>query len=196
MKMRIVPWMTDDSVGFLNGYMSAFAKRTKRWPRILEFGMGASTLFFAFRSEVLVSFDHDPHWFEKIVKILAIEDYRHERAYRVNRPYAKEIADRVGSEQFDIISIDGRDRVECLKQCLKLELLTQTGVLIIDNTERISGENGRYGEMIPLLRDAFHCVHFEQAGLDRTGWMAGHRWITTVASRRNAPQYTSIGNIL
>src|SRR5690606_22979284 len=38
------------------------------------------------------------------------------------------------NEKFNIIIVDGRDRVNCCKQCLNA--LTDDGVVVLDNTER------------------------------------------------------------
>ncbi|MFV0359866.1 hypothetical protein [Tropicimonas sp.] len=185
--------MTDDSVGFMCAWTEWFNAGNSRLPRVLEFGMGASTLFLRDRAEAIVSFEHDAEWFGRVVKMLEILDLPHPRAILAGRPYSDRIEAEAGTEKFDLISIDGRDRVACLREVLRLDLLAGDGILVLDNTERITTHNGRYAGMAPLLRPDFNVVHFEQLGRDRAGWIPGHRWVTTIAWRRSGVQYTTRG---
>jgi predicted O-methyltransferase YrrM len=193
MELRSVPWMTDGSVEFLYRFIERHVKETGSGPAILEFGMGASTLFFAQRASVLVSFEHDAEWHGAVSRIVEIQNIGNARLHLLPRPYSERVEDIVGAEAFDIVSIDGRDRVACLREVLRSSLLREDGVIVLDNTERITGYNGRYSQAYELLRDDFTMVHFEQSGRDRTGWQAPHRWLTTVAWRRSGQQYTTLG---
>lgn len=196
MELRNVPWMTDGSVGFLTGFIEGFSKVAGTGPATLEFGMGASTLYFAQRASTLVSFEHDEVWHSAVSRMAELQGSNNVRFHLLPRPYSERIAQLVGTERFDIISIDGRDRCGCLREVLKCDLLRRDGVIVFDNTERITGYNGRYAEALELLRDDFAMVHFEQIGRDRTGWQAPHRWLTTVAWRRSEQHYTTAGAIL
>lgn len=188
--MRIVAWMTDDAVAFLNGFATERQRKIGILPKVLEFGTGASTLFFATRSSKVIGFEHDRPWHDRTRAHLDIEGFKHVTLHRLDRPYSDRLREIVGEQTFDIVSIDGRDRVACLAKVLDNKCLADDGVLVIDNTERL---DGRYAPMKEMLREEFNCVHFEQIGLDRTGWDAPHRWITTVAWRKNGVQYTTKG---
>ena len=61
---RSLPWLTDQSITFLEG----FVKNIVNNPKILEFGSGSSTLFFANKSSEIVSFEHDPQWHKHVSK--------------------------------------------------------------------------------------------------------------------------------
>jgi predicted O-methyltransferase YrrM len=196
MELRSVPWMTDGSVGFLTGFIERFRRVTGSAPAILEFGVGASTLFFAQRASSLVSFEHDESWHGAISRIVELQGNNNARLQLLPRPYSERVTELVGAERFDIVSIDGRDRVACLREVLGSNLLRRDGIIVFDNTERITGYNGRYAEAFDLLRDAYTMIHFEQIGRDRTGWQAPHRWLTTVAWRRSEQQYTTVGATL
>jgi len=77
--------------------------------------------------------------------------------------------------QFDVLSIDGRRRVQCAKS--SHELIKPGGFLMLDNDER-----PRYGEIHEMLSD-WKKTRFEQEGVDYTGWDHGHpegSWITTI----------------
>jgi hypothetical protein len=193
MTLRVVPWMTDDSVRFIDCFIDRIKAREGRSARILEFGMGASTLYFSQKGAHVTSFEHDKSWYEKIVAILAASGFRHISAFLEERPYHNKIEKRVVNAKFDVISIDGRDRVLCLKEVLRLNSVLDNGIIVIDNTERISGDGARYHEMLMLLEGTFSAIHFEQIGPDRAMWQAPHRWITTVAWKNTIGQFTTRG---
>jgi hypothetical protein len=188
--LRATPWMTDGSVAFLRNFCLLFAEKHHTLPSILEFGAGAGTLFFASHAAALVTYEDNPQWCQNIKSVLETFAFGHCRMILAERPYSNCLNNV--SEKYDVISIDGRDRVLCLKQCLQLGLLAQDGVLVLDNTERINNYGGMYKEMLCLLED-FSLIHFEQLGKDSTGWNAPHRWITTIAFRKADTQYTTQG---
>lgn|SRR4030042_2121653 len=192
MTIRSIPWMTDDSVRFIYNFIDNYKKGEKILPSILEFGMGASTFFFAYRSSVLVSFEHNIEWYTKVTEMLKLQDIKHNYSYFEKRPYSNKIKEKVGLKKFDIISIDGRDRISCLEEILNQSLLAKDGIIVIDNTERVIG--GKYEKMYSLLDIDFNMVHFEQLGADREGWVAPHRWITSIAYKKIHKQYTTLGN--
>jgi predicted O-methyltransferase YrrM len=195
MALRSTPWMTDQSVEFINGFIVTCRDRLGRLPRVLEFGSGASTVFFLDRTSYLMSFEHDEAWHKKVAAVVAVFGGK-ASCYLEPRPYSTVIEARTsGMPQFDIIAIDGRDRMLCLKEVLRLDLLAKDGILIVDNTERITGYGGGYRSLLQML-DAFHIVHFEQTERDRSGWLANHRWITTIAVRRSDALYTTAGKLV
>ncbi|KQU79327.1 hypothetical protein ASD00_36350 [Ensifer sp. Root31] len=192
--MRSVPWMTDDSVEFICNFSAGTKDRTLQLPRVLEFGCGSSTLFYAFKSSLLISFEHDVAWSKKVIGHLEIEGVNHAHVHLLPRPYSTKVAEIVGDFKFDLISIDGRDRLLCLQEALRLDLLAPNGIIVIDNTERITTEDKRYAPMVDELDNhGFRHTHFEQLGMDRSGWIAPHRWLTTVAWKAAGIQYTSKG---
>lgn len=195
MAMRVVPWMTDDSVEFLAGYLEWLKRVEKREARILEFGMGSSTLFFIDKCKAITGFEHDEEWHTRVVKMLDLLGYDHCKAILAKRPYSDRIEEETRDTRFDLISIDGRDRIKCLREVLRLDLLAENGVLVLDNTERIRTEQGApYAKMPELLAEDFNVVHFEQmARRDRSGRRARSRWCTTIAWRRRGIQFTTKG---
>lgn len=190
--LRASPWMTDGSVAFLRNLCLLRQARGQGLPRILEFGMGAGTLFFASHSSLLVSVEHDKAWHNAIRSVVLGAKQMHCQLLLADVPYWN-VAGNFEPGAFDIISIDGRDRVRCLEECLAHRLLAQDGVIVLDNTERIRGYDAPYAAMLPLLEEDHELIHFEQAGPDKTGWLAPHRWVTTVAFRRGETRYTTLG---
>ena len=56
--LRPVPWVTEQAIEFLESYFE-----THENPKVLEFGAGSSTVWFAKRTNQLTSVEHDPKWF-------------------------------------------------------------------------------------------------------------------------------------
>lgn len=193
---RTLPWFTDGSIRFLEGFIHNATVRNKARPRVLEFGMGAGTLYWAPRAGEVISFEHDARWHASIQAAVTGLGFANCKLILGTRPYWKEVEAAIAGRQFDIIAIDGRDRVGCLEEVMRLGALAKGGVLVLDNTERISGQDKRYAPMVDMLAPRFESIHFEQAGTDVTGWTADHRWLTTIAFERGAPTYTTLGNTL
>lgn len=130
-----IPWVTYSFIDFIKG-------RLNHQHTIFEFGSGNSTYFYAKYAGIVVSVEHDREWFDKILKT------KPENAELI---YCELVRDgdycRVPlklEEKFDIIIVDGRDRVNCCKQ--SLNALSEKGVVVLDDSER-----GSYKEGIDFL---------------------------------------------
>lgn len=120
-----IPWVTYSFIDFIK-------ERLAKHHTIFEFGSGNSTFFYAKYAGIVVSVEHDKEWYDKIVKskpensemifcdLVAGGDYCH-------MPLNLE-------EKFDIIIVDGRDRVNCCKQAINA--LSENGVVVLDDSER------------------------------------------------------------
>jgi hypothetical protein len=120
-----IPWVTYSFIDFIK-------ERLRKQHTVFEFGSGNSTFFYAKYAGLVVSVEHDKEWFEKIVKskpensemifceLVKGGDYCH-------MPVKLE-------EKFDIIIVDGRDRVNCCKQAVNA--LSANGVVVLDDSER------------------------------------------------------------
>jgi hypothetical protein len=120
-----IPWVTYSFIDFIK-------ERIKKHHTVFEFGSGNSTFFYAKYSGLVVSVEHDKEWYDKIVKekpensemiyceLVRGGDYCH-------MPVKLE-------EKFDVIIVDGRDRVNCCKQAA--DALTPEGVVVLDDSER------------------------------------------------------------
>lgn len=137
--MRTIPWITKDAIIFLNSLdLSNY--------NILEFGMGGSTIYFASRCKHLISIEHDSNWYKNVNKYLVDNTMdKNVQSYLKQRPY-NTICETLTNIKFDLIFIDGRDRVECAKSSIKL--LSDHGIIMLDNAER-----ERYSEIYDLLKD-------------------------------------------
>lgn len=120
-----IPWVTYSFIDFIR-------ERIKKQHTVFEFGSGNSTFFYAKYAGIVVSVEHDKEWYDKIVKekpensemifceLVRGGDY-------CKMPVKLE-------ESFDIIIVDGRDRVNCCKQAV--DALSPTGVIVLDDSER------------------------------------------------------------
>jgi predicted O-methyltransferase YrrM len=138
---RTEPWIAEGIIALLDIFFEA-----NRSARVLETGMGGSTIYFEKRSRMLVSIEHDQGWFFKIAnKFFQIVDMRMDDESQFlctnylnfhlanKRPY-HQIIDKIPDNFFDLILIDGRDRVKCIRSAIPK--LKPGGWLVLDNSER------------------------------------------------------------
>ena len=126
-----LPWLTYPAIEFIK-------KRINKDLSVFEYGCGGSTLWWAPRVREVVSVEHDKKWYDKVVsKVPDNVSINHiELVYGGN--YSKKITEF--KNKFDIIVIDGRDRVNCALNCL--DALTLNGVIIWDNSDRPEYSDG------------------------------------------------------
>jgi len=122
-----IPWVTYSFIDFIK-------ERLSKQHTVFEFGSGNSTYFYAKYAGIVVSVEHDKEWFDKIEKSEAKPE-NSELIYceLVRGGDYCQTPLKLG-EKFDIIIVDGRDRVNCCKK--GLEALTEAGVLVLDDSER------------------------------------------------------------
>jgi predicted O-methyltransferase YrrM len=182
---RIIPWMTDGSVHFIE----SFLRKRNNNLNILEFGSGASTLYFSTRCKSLLTFEHDFQWADAIRKTASALSMNNLTLLCRDAPYNGCILDEIENyniKKFEIISIDGINRVECLEECVSSNLLTDDGILVLDNTERIYYYGKPYEKYLEILENDYYLINFEQTTeYDVTGWRPPHKWITSVAFKKS-----------
>lgn len=120
-----LPWVTYSFIDFIK-------TRLNKNLSIFEYGSGNSTLFYAKHVQKVVSVEHDEAWFHKIVKEKAANAEMIFTALEKDGEYSKKAV--LLGEKFDVIIVDGRDRVNCCKN--SVEALTANGVLVLDDSER------------------------------------------------------------
>lgn len=119
-----IPWNTYPFVKFIE------PRLTKSF-NVFEYGCGNSTIWYAGRVEKITAVENDREWFEKI-KVGVPDNARIiYRELQYGGDYCREVLNH--DQQFNIIIIDGRDRVNSVKNSIKK--LTEDGVIIFDNVE-------------------------------------------------------------
>ena len=127
-----IPWYTYSSIKFIKNRIDGKFK-------VFEYGSGNSTIWYSRRVKKVVSVEHDKAWFcsvkNKLPKELNINyvfkdlDSKEYERYILN--FQKE---------FDIIILDGRNRVNCCMNCL--DALKEDGIVIWDNSDRTKYSDG------------------------------------------------------
>jgi precorrin-6B methylase 2 len=120
-----LPWMTYPAIEFIR-------KRVKPDMSVFEYGSGGSTIWWANQVREVISVEHDRAWFEKVAKNVGSRA----TVYQIDLVYGGEYSRAIQKFQnrFDVVVVDGRDRVNCVKNCLPA--LKPSGVVILDNSER------------------------------------------------------------
>ena len=127
-----IPWFTYSFIDFLQ-------ERLTKHQRVFEFGSGNSTRYFAEKCLSIHSVEHHQEWYKlgldkkpenaELTFIELDQDGKYCRAAKAS------------NHTYDIIIVDGRDRVNCCKQ--SIEVLTDQGVIILDDSERVKYEEAR-----------------------------------------------------
>jgi hypothetical protein len=132
-----LPWLSYPMIHFLEHYLD-------KNMTIFEFGSGNSTLFFAERVKRVVSIEHDKKWYDRALSLMPknVEMIFQELEY--GGDYCKTL--KKLNETFDIIFVDGRDRVNCVKE--SAFSLNTGGIIILDDSGR-----ERYKEAFDFLKE-------------------------------------------
>lgn len=122
-----IPWMTYSSINFIE------QKLLLKPMQVFEFGSGNSTVWFASRVQSIISIESDVCFYKHMQKNLAsLENVTYEIKTPGENYYQKILEFK---SEFDVIIIDGKERVACAKNCLGA--LKEDGVIIFDNSDRV-----------------------------------------------------------
>jgi tetratricopeptide (TPR) repeat protein len=122
--LRPIPWYSYPAIEFIEDKLKADF-------RIFEYGSGQSTLWYAERLKEVISVEHNSDYFKTLLENLP---QNVNLLLRKNpQEYAREILN-YDDCYFDIIVIDGIERVECSKKCDRK--LKENGFIIFDNSDR------------------------------------------------------------
>ena len=113
-------------------------KKLQKNIRVFEWGSGNSTLFWSQYVGSVVSVEHDLKWYERMKEIVPNNVKLKYCKLEYGGGYCKKILDE--KEKFDIILIDGRDRVNCALNSIKH--LNERGIIIWDDTQREEYQDG------------------------------------------------------
>ncbi len=142
---RPLPWMNYPAIDFL-------ARHVRPNMSVFEYGCGHSTLWWAARVREVIACDHDREWVERIRPRAPGNVTLRHVALEEGGEYSRVVAEHPG--RFDIVVIDGRDRVNCARHAVTG--LKPEGVIVWDNTDR---EEYRPG-IESLARAGFRRVEF------------------------------------
>lgn len=122
------PWFTRDSIRILDHYI-------KKADLGFEYGSGRSTIWFAKKSQNLISVEHDIKWYKKIVELIEKNYIKNVNLIHktTKSPYIKSL-DSYTDKSFDYVVVDGFWRMECA--LFSLKKIKPGGLLIIDDCQR------------------------------------------------------------
>lgn len=139
-----IPWLNYSFIDFLE-------ERLTKSLRLFEYGAGYSTLWFAQRVKEVHALEYDRKWETQFRAMLKHIPNVNLQFQELGPEYlSAALEDEVG---YDLILVDGRERVACLEK--SLSALRAGGVIVLDDSER-----EEYQEAFRWAREA------------------GYRWLT------------------
>lgn len=160
-----IPWYTYAAIYFIGERVGT------NW-RVFEFGSGNSTMWWCRRVSTVVSYEHDSVWYYKLKEQLPKNVEYLQSDLGGSGAYSKSIVKY--KAEFDVVIIDGQDRIDCAKDCLNA--LKPSGVIIWDDSERKQYEPG----FKVLKENGFKKIDFY--GL---GPIANHGKCTSIFYKKN-----------
>ena len=120
-----IPWMNYSVIKLLDD-------RLKPDFTLFEFGSGYSTRFYAKKVGTVVSLEYDEQWF----RIVKADMPQNVRLVFKNKDVDGEYCRVIHSAgiAFDVVVVDGRDRVNCVKQAVSA--LSPRGVILLDDSQQ------------------------------------------------------------
>lgn len=131
-----IPWYRYAATDFLD-------ERIARTHRVFEFGTGNSTLWWASKAKAVTAVEHEPEWAARMREVVPQGVEVIERPLGPDGAYSRAATD--SGTRYEIIVIDGRERLKCASECLPA--LTDDGVIVWDDSHR-----RRYRPGLELLR--------------------------------------------
>jgi len=126
-----IPWMNYPVIRFLED-------RLRSDFNLFEYGSGNSTSFFAARVRFVTSVEYDRAWLELVESKLPTNAKLVFQSADVDGAYCRTIT--VSGEKYDVVIIDGRDRVNCVRQAV--HCLSSRGVILLDDSQRARYADG------------------------------------------------------
>jgi hypothetical protein len=127
-----LPWLGYRAIRHLEGLLEP------DW-KVLEFGSGMSTLWFAKRCHTVVSIEDNEQWYLKVSEILE-EHGATNVEYKLKNAKEYHKLDEYMDGYFDFILIDGAERDKCAKSALPK--IREGGYIYLDNTDKVDDRSG------------------------------------------------------
>lgn len=124
----VQPWISYDVQRLLAGFLTPQS-------RVLEFGSGMSTVWYAAHAGDVISIEDNEPWFRQVEQVISDRKATNIR-YRFAKnlsDYSSPTANELG-EGFDLIMIDGSYRDECVER--SLGFLKPVGIIYLDNSDK------------------------------------------------------------
>ncbi|KGM17062.1 hypothetical protein N867_10545 [Actinotalea fermentans ATCC 43279 = JCM 9966 = DSM 3133] len=104
--------------------------------KVFEFGGGGSTMWFSDRVGTVVTVEHDPTWAQSLIAATDGNPRTNILVHDDSDGYANyvEAIRAFPDEYFDVIVVDGRERVRCTAEAAAK--VRPGGLLLLDDSER------------------------------------------------------------
>lgn len=119
-----IPWCTYSFIKFIE-------PRLKKDFTVFEYGSGNSTIWYANRVKQIISVENDEDWFKVVSKLLPANAKLIYIKSDIDGEYCRSIINQ--NNKFNIIIIDGRDRINSIK--FSVNQLTDDGIIVFDNSQ-------------------------------------------------------------
>tara|TARA_B110000090_G_C13393570_1_gene450382 strand:+ start:2662 stop:3372 length:711 start_codon:yes stop_codon:yes gene_type:complete len=126
-----LPWVTYSFIDFIKD-------RFKKDMIMFEYGSGNSTFYYSKKVKEVHTVEHDLGWFMKLEKAMPSNVSIKHTKLEYGGDYAKSSLN--SGVKYDIVIVDGRDRVNCMIN--SLNAIKKNGVFILDDSERIAYKKG------------------------------------------------------
>lgn len=120
-----LPWVT-------YGFIDFISSRLDKNMDIFEYGSGNSTLWYSQKVNSVSSVEHDKQWFERAKSAMPNNVELKYKKLASNGEYSNASIEQ--SRNFDLVIVDGRDRVNCIKKAINC--IKDNGVIVLDDSER------------------------------------------------------------
>lgn len=160
-----LPWYTYPAIRFLSERVN------NQQLAVFEYGSGNSTLWWSRRVGRVVSCEHDPLWHSAVAPRLPPHVEYHLIPLDASDAYASHITRH--RHEFDIVVLDGRERVRCSLNVLPA--LSSAGVVVWDNSDR--------GEYVSGF-DHLTSNGFRRLDLWGMGPINAYEWCTSIFYRQ------------
>lgn len=128
-----LPWISYEAIHLLDDFLSPTS-------RVLEFGSGMSTIWYAKSKAQVYSVEDYRPWHDKISLILQARGLNNVHYQFADNPGEYQSFMNDDTEGFDLIMVDGNYRSACIAGSVKL--LKPGGILYLDNSDKHSTSQG------------------------------------------------------
>ncbi len=128
---RPLPWISYPAIRFLE-------ERLRPSMKVFEYGSGNSTLWLSERVASVRSVEHDQAWYQATKDRVPANARLELVCLEYGGMYSRQVLE--GGNEYDVVFIDGRDRVNCMIRCLPA--LAPGGVIVLDNSDRATYRPG------------------------------------------------------
>lgn len=168
---KACPWWVPGAIAFMQAYLHPSS-------RVLELGAGGSTLFFADRSESVLSVESDKAWFQKVQNELQRRNQKNVELVLIPAESSQvEFINSLPDEFFDCILIDSHKSLDrgLLAKCVTPKL-KHGGYLVIDNYSWLHRNFLRY-HTFTLAPKGYRQSHFNVGAFWRSIYFNDPHWM-------------------